>query len=76
MQTMKHFTKAVALGTIGKLDKENELPTPYSVRCKIRQFYNAWERHYNELISLEVKRSMAPVSSIRPAASSQDALQF
>jgi hypothetical protein len=62
MRVMKHFAETMALGTIGKLDDEDELPTPDSLRCKMRRFYNAWERHHNLTISLDVKRSMAPVS--------------
>jgi len=58
---MKHFAKAMALGMKGKLDEEDELPTPYSVRVVMRRFYNAWERHYNLEIPFNVKRSMAPV---------------
>ncbi len=61
MRVMKHFAETMALGTIGKLDGEDELPTPDSLRIKMRRFYNAWERHYKLEISLDVKRSMAPV---------------
>ncbi|KAK3938869.1 hypothetical protein QBC46DRAFT_365220 [Diplogelasinospora grovesii] len=58
---LEHFAEAMALGTIGKLDEEHELPTTDSLRGKkMRRFYNAWERHYNLTISLDVKRSMAP----------------
>jgi hypothetical protein len=67
MRVMKHFAKTMALGTIGKLDEDDELPTPYSLRCKMRRFYNAWERHYNLQISLDVKHSMAPVSTVHNA---------
>ena len=59
---MKHFAETVALGMIGKLDEEDELPTPDSLRGLMRRFYNAWERHYNLEIPSDVKRSMIPVS--------------
>jgi len=62
MQVMKHFAETVALGMIGKLDEEDELPTPDSLRGLMRRFYNAWERHYNLEIPSDVKRSMIPVS--------------
>jgi hypothetical protein len=72
---MKHFAETMALGTMGKLDDEDELPTPDSLRCKMRRFYNAWERHHNLTISLDVKRSMAPVSKTYHAASIKEALR-
>ncbi|KAK0750179.1 hypothetical protein B0T18DRAFT_322066, partial [Schizothecium vesticola] len=59
IQVIKHFTKTIALGMKGRLDK-NKLPTLYSLRGVMRQFYNTWERHYNLEIPLNVKRSMAP----------------
>jgi len=62
MQVMKHFAETLGLGMKGKLDEEDELPTPSSLRVTMRRFYNAWERHYNLEIPLDVKRSMAPVS--------------
>ncbi|KAK3395185.1 hypothetical protein B0H63DRAFT_386959, partial [Podospora didyma] len=52
MQVMKHFAKTMAIGMKGKLDEEDELPTPHSVRVVMRRFYNAWERHYNLEIPL------------------------
>jgi len=61
MQVMKHFAETVALGTKGKLDEEDELPTPDSLRGVMRRFYNAWERHYDLEIPLDVKRLMVPV---------------
>ncbi len=66
---MKHFAETVALGTMGKLDVNDKLPTPDSLRVKMRQFYNAWERHYKLEISLGVKRSMAPLSTTHNTAS-------
>jgi len=41
MQVIKYFAKTVALNTKGKLDKKDKLPTPDSLRVKIRRFYNA-----------------------------------
>jgi hypothetical protein len=61
MQVMKHFAETVALGTKGKLNEEGELPTTDSLRGAMRRFYNAWERHYDLEIPLDVKQSMAPV---------------
>jgi hypothetical protein len=75
MRVMKHFAEAMALGTIGKLDEEDELPTTDSLRGQMRRFYNAWERHYNLTISLDVKRSMTPVGRTYHAASIEDAPQ-
>lgn len=72
---MKHFAEAMALGTTGKLDEDDELPTTDSLRGKMRRFYNAWERHYNLTISLDVKRSMAPVSRTHGTASTENAPQ-
>jgi len=43
MQVMKHFAETLCLGMKGKVDEENELPTPSSLRVVIRRFYNAWE---------------------------------
>ena len=37
---MKYFAETIALGTKGKLDKEDELLTPDSLRCIMRRFYN------------------------------------
>jgi len=64
MQVIKHFAETVGLGIIGKLDKEDELPTPDSLRGLMRRFYNTRERHYNLKIPLNVKRLMAPVSKV------------
>lgn len=75
MRVMKNFAEAMALGTMGKLDEEDELPTNDSLRGKMRRFYNAWERHYNLTISLDVKRSMAPVSRTYSTASTENAPQ-
>jgi len=61
---MKHFAETVGLGMIGKLDEEDELLTPDSLRGLMRRFYNAWERYYNLKIPLNVKRLMAPVSKV------------
>jgi len=41
MQVIKHFAETLALGTKGKLDEEDELLTPDSLRGAIRRFYNA-----------------------------------
>ncbi|KAM5357705.1 hypothetical protein ACJZ2D_015990 [Fusarium nematophilum] len=60
MQVMKHFAEFVALGTVGKLDKENELPTTDSVRNKMRRFYSNWQRKTHQTIPAEVTLSMAP----------------
>ncbi|KAF2452498.1 hypothetical protein BDY21DRAFT_375505 [Lineolata rhizophorae] len=53
----------MALGSVGKLDEEDELQTPDSVRRKIRRFCNAWERQHDLSIPLEVKRSMVPAKN-------------
>ncbi|KAK3940995.1 carbonic anhydrase 2 [Diplogelasinospora grovesii] len=37
MQTMKHFAEVLGLGLIGILDKVNDRPTTWSLRCKMRQ---------------------------------------
>jgi len=52
---MKHFTKTMELGIKGKLDEENELLTPSSLRGKMRRFYNVWELYYNLEILLDVE---------------------
>jgi hypothetical protein len=65
MQVMKHFAEFVALGTVGKLDKENELPTTDSVRNKMRRFYSNWQRKTRQTIPAEVTLSMAPVSCVK-----------
>ena len=54
----------MALGTKGKFDKEDELLTPNSLRVKIRRFYNAWEREYDQEIPLGVKWLMVPVRKV------------
>jgi hypothetical protein len=36
MQVMKHSRETMALGTIGKLDRENELPCTDSLQGKMR----------------------------------------
>ncbi|KAH7255156.1 uncharacterized protein BKA55DRAFT_725354 [Fusarium redolens] len=61
MQVMKHFAEFVALGTVGKLDKENELPTTDSIRNKMRRFYSNWQRKTRQTIPAEVTLSMAPL---------------
>ena len=58
---MKHFAETIAFGTKGKLDEEDELPTPDSLRGVMRRFYNVWERYYDLEIPLNVKRLMALV---------------
>jgi len=55
MRVMKHFTKTMELGIKGKLDEENELLTPSSLRGKMRRFYNVWELYYNLEILLDVE---------------------
>ncbi|KAF4998781.1 hypothetical protein FDECE_11709 [Fusarium decemcellulare] len=60
MRVMKHFAEFLALGTTGKLDKENELPTTDSVRNKMRRFYSNWQRETHQTIPTEITRSMAP----------------
>jgi len=45
----------------GKLNKEDELLTPFTVRVVMRRFCIGWERHYNLEIPLNVKRLIAPV---------------
>ena len=62
MQVMKHFAETVGLGIEGKLDEEDGLLTPDSLRAAMRRFYNAWERYYNSEIPLNVKRLIALVS--------------
>ena len=57
MQVMKYFAKTMALGMKGKLDEEDELPNPYSLRGVTRRFYNACERNYNLEIPFNVERS-------------------
>ncbi|KAK0723474.1 hypothetical protein B0T26DRAFT_675041 [Lasiosphaeria miniovina] len=42
MQVMKHFAETLGRGMKGKLDEEDELPTPDSLRVAMRRFYNAW----------------------------------
>jgi len=37
---MKYFTETLALSTKGKLDKEDELLTPNSLKGAMRRFYN------------------------------------
>lgn len=75
MRVMKHFAETMALGTIGKLDDEGELPTTESLRARMREFCNAWERHHNLEIPLGFKRSMAPVSGIHKTAVKGDVRQ-
>ncbi|KPM33976.1 hypothetical protein AK830_g12599 [Neonectria ditissima] len=60
MQVMKHFAECMALGTVGKLDKENQLPTTDSVRNKMRRFYSNWQRKNHQTIPKEITGSMAP----------------
>jgi len=54
----------MGLSIIGKLDKEDELLAPDSLRGSIRRLYNTWEQHYNLEIPLNVKRLIAPISKI------------
>ncbi|KAK0707376.1 hypothetical protein B0H67DRAFT_670333 [Lasiosphaeris hirsuta] len=57
---MNQFAENITLNTKGKLNEEDELPTESSLRGVMRRFYNAWERHYNLEMPLDIKRSMAP----------------
>ncbi|KAK8038354.1 hypothetical protein PG994_015121 [Apiospora phragmitis] len=59
MRTMKHFTEVVGMITPGRLDKTGKATT-WSVRNKMRRFYNMWERDYKVSIPEEVKLSVAP----------------
>lgn len=63
MQTLKHFAEFLGLSKSGRLPQEDgrQRPTVGSIRSMMRRFYNAWERANNSVISLDVKRSMAPV---------------
>ena len=61
MRTMKHFAEVVGITTLGRLDKTGKATT-WSVRNKMRRFYNMWERDYKVSIPEEVKLSVAPVS--------------
>lgn len=38
---MKHFAETMALGTVGKLDKEDELSSTDSLQVKMRGLYNS-----------------------------------
>ncbi|KAK3935061.1 hypothetical protein QBC46DRAFT_424220 [Diplogelasinospora grovesii] len=60
MQTMKHFAEVLGLGLMARLDTEKGVVTTTTVRNKMRQFYNQWERSRHKIISDEVKLSMAP----------------
>ncbi|KAF4943641.1 hypothetical protein FSARC_14865 [Fusarium sarcochroum] len=60
MRVMKHFAELLALGTKGKLDKDNQLPTTDSVRNKMRRFYNNWQRKNHQAIPAKVTLSMCP----------------
>lgn len=58
---MKHFAETMALlGTVGKLDKEDELPFTDSLQGKMRRFYNAEEK---KIISLKYMRSQTARAS-------------
>ncbi|KAK8071921.1 hypothetical protein PG996_005269 [Apiospora saccharicola] len=59
MRTMKHFAEVVGMTTPGRLDKTGKATT-WSVRNKMRRFYNMWERDYKVSIPEEVKLSVAP----------------
>lgn len=62
MQQLKHYGDYLYKSTIGRL---GEIPTPTSIRIKMRRFYNAWERKYNTEIPSWMKLSMAPVSNFK-----------
>src|SRR4051794_13197854 len=59
---MSHPRVTIGLSMKGKLNKEDELPTSSCLRGAMHRFYNAWERHYNLEIPLDVKQLIAPVS--------------
>jgi hypothetical protein len=72
---MKHFAEVIGCGIKARLeskldtkpgdDKNNKKKraTIWSVRNKMRRFYNMWERQMYIDIAEEVKELMAPVSS-------------
>ncbi|EHK19894.1 uncharacterized protein TRIVIDRAFT_47098, partial [Trichoderma virens Gv29-8] len=60
MQDLKHYVHFLAKSTRGRLDKEHHLPSPNTLRIKLRQFYNGYERMNNMEIPNAIKRSMAP----------------
>lgn len=62
MQVMKHFAEVIGRGIKARLDKTKDRATTFSVRNKMRRFYNMWEREMHIDISDKVKNSMAPVS--------------
>jgi len=68
---MKHFAKTMTLGMKGKLDEEDELPTPSSLRVVMRRFYNAWELsrarqlHQGEAVVWRVRGSICKNSKMR-----------
>ena len=67
---MKHFAEVIGRGIKARLEAKNgdkkkkERATTFSVRNKMRRFYNMWEREMHIDIADEVKQSMAPVSHI------------
>jgi hypothetical protein len=71
MQTMKHFTEVLALGLMPRLDTDGGMPTTWTVKNKMRQFRNQWEREHHRTIPKEVKESVAPVSVIQGAFGSK-----
>ncbi|KAK5988066.1 hypothetical protein PT974_12203 [Cladobotryum mycophilum] len=60
MQTLKQYAEYLGLSMTGKLDKNAQMPTTSSVRNKLRQFCNAWERDFRQSIPQEVRLSMSP----------------
>ncbi|KAL2015888.1 hypothetical protein VTK56DRAFT_4663 [Thermocarpiscus australiensis] len=60
MRVMKHFAETIGRGIKARLDKKKKRATTWSVRNKMRRFYNMWERQMHMDIADEVKDSMAP----------------
>ena len=73
MRVMKHFAEVIGRGIKARLEaelaaepddgkKKNKRANTWSVRNKMRRFYNMWERQMHLNIADEVQESMAPVS--------------
>ncbi|RYP14043.1 hypothetical protein DL767_010440 [Monosporascus sp. MG133] len=67
MQVMKHFAEVIGRGIkarlearVGRSKTERGRATTFSVRNKMRRFYNMWEREMHIAIPEKVKNSMAP----------------
>ena len=73
MRVMKHFAEVIGRGIKARLeaklaakpggDNKKKRANTWSVRNKMRRFYNMWERRMHLSIADEVKESMAPVSA-------------